>query len=107
MLLRRKRKRKSPRKYRQVIGCTYLKGRITSCGMLCTPIDGMGQCGRIAPHALRSRTQQAIDGYKRSLLTARPGTAGDPLSGETGAQPGALFSQPLVPADDSPGSGPS
>jgi hypothetical protein len=33
--------------------------------MLCTPIDGIGLCGRQAPHGLRGRTQKAIINYKK------------------------------------------
>jgi hypothetical protein len=27
---------------------------------LCEPVGGLGLCGRVAPHALRGRTQMAI-----------------------------------------------
>lgn len=58
-------KRLRPARLRQHLGCTVLRGRITSCTMLCTPIDGIGLCGRDAPHGLKGRTQKAIANYRR------------------------------------------
>jgi hypothetical protein len=67
-LLKSKSRRKRPSRMRETVGCTALRGRITSCTMLCTPIDGIGLCGREAPHGMRGRTQKAIANYKRRLL---------------------------------------
>jgi hypothetical protein len=69
-LLRKKSQRKRPSRLRETVGCTALRGRITSCAMLCTPLDGIGLCGRQAPHGLRGRTQKAIANYKRRVLPA-------------------------------------
>jgi hypothetical protein len=33
---------------------------------LCTPVDGHGNCGRLAPHQLVGRTQKAIARYNAS-----------------------------------------
>jgi hypothetical protein len=58
---RRRRKATSPRlaRYAQR-GCPWVRNRATWCMGLCTPLDGLGTCGRIAPHGLRGRTQTAI-----------------------------------------------
>jgi hypothetical protein len=58
-------KRARPTRLREHLGCTMLRGRITSCAMLCAPIDGIGLCGRDAPHGLKGRTQKAIANYLR------------------------------------------
>ncbi len=42
------------------IGCTMARGKPGWCRGLCQPVDGIGACGRVAPHALVSRFQQAI-----------------------------------------------
>jgi hypothetical protein len=34
------------------------------CRGLCKPIGSRGLCGRLAPHALQGRTQQAIAEYQ-------------------------------------------
>jgi hypothetical protein len=33
------------------------------CRMLCEPIGNLGVCGRLAPHSMKDRTQQAIAAY--------------------------------------------
>ncbi len=56
----------SPRKLKRTfttLGCPMAHGRATWCRGLCEPIDGMGVCGRLAPHALVGRTQRAIAEY--------------------------------------------
>jgi len=47
------------------IGCTLTKNRSSWCNAFCEPHDGRGACGRIAPHAIRGRTQRAIDKFKQ------------------------------------------
>jgi hypothetical protein len=42
------------------LGCPLTKSRTSWCHGLCVPADGIGHCGRIAPHAVTGRTQQAI-----------------------------------------------
>ena len=44
-------------------GCPLTKNRSAWCYRLCAPVDGLGVCGRIAPHALRGRTDLAIEKY--------------------------------------------
>ncbi|MHC4217919.1 MAG: hypothetical protein ACYSU7_05620 [Planctomycetota bacterium] len=44
-------------------GCPLTRNRSAWCYRLCAPVDGMGLCGRIAPHALRGRTDLAIEKY--------------------------------------------
>ena len=34
--------------------------QVSWCRMLCTPVDNLGTCGRLAPHSMKDRTQQAI-----------------------------------------------
>jgi hypothetical protein len=42
-------------------GCVNTKNDSKWCNQFCVPqADGMGDCGRIAPHALKGRTQMAI-----------------------------------------------
>jgi len=51
-----------------------LNGHQTSwCMHLCEPVDGFGQCGRIATHDMLGRTQIAILSYKaRKAGSLRP-----------------------------------
>lgn len=49
------------------IGCPLTNNRSSWCNAFCVPIGGYGACGRIAPHALRGRTQRAIDKVKRRM----------------------------------------
>jgi hypothetical protein len=51
--------------------CAYNGHQVSWCRGLCEPIDGHGQCGRVAPHALIGRTQLAI-----AERRPRHGTAG-------------------------------
>ncbi len=46
-------------------GCTLTKNYSKWCNRDCTPNpDGYGHCGRLAPHAMKSRLQLAIQAYK-------------------------------------------
>lgn len=47
------------------IGCPLTHNRSSWCNQLCVPLHGRGPCGRIAAHALRGRTQKAIDKFKQ------------------------------------------
>ena len=51
-------------------GCPLTKNRSPWCHRLCHPKNGIGVCGRIAPHALRGRTDLAIQAYKERLKAA-------------------------------------
>jgi len=46
-------------------GCVVTKHRSKSCRAMCVPIDGVGACGRIAPHSMVSRIQACIAAHKR------------------------------------------
>jgi hypothetical protein len=62
-------KRKSNRKppdYR-VLGCVMTHSRTQWCYGLCRPRNGLGACGRLFPHMLRGRTQQAIARYNARM----------------------------------------
>jgi hypothetical protein len=56
-------RKKSPPPYR-TLRCPMVGHQATWCRFLCKPINGIGLCGRTAPHALRSRFQRAIQKYK-------------------------------------------
>jgi hypothetical protein len=47
-----------PRPY--TLGCPYNGHQTGWCRGLCQPAGGIGSCGRLAPHGLRSRLQDAI-----------------------------------------------
>ncbi len=63
MLTNSKKKRKVRRKrttVRTVWGCPRTKNRSSWCYGMCTPVNGLGECGRPAGHDMLSRTQLAI-----------------------------------------------
>lgn len=46
------------------VGCPLTKNRTAWCFRICDPdADGKGQCGRLAPHGLKGRTQLAIEAH--------------------------------------------
>ena len=45
-------------------GCPLTKSNSCWCHQLCVPVNGNGKCGRIAPHALIGKTQEAIRKYR-------------------------------------------
>lgn len=49
-------------------GCPLTRSRTNWCYRMCVPVNGLGLCGRIAPHTLRGRTDLAIERY----LAGRP-----------------------------------
>ncbi len=48
-------------------GCVVTKHRSKSCRGLCQPINGIGACGRIAPHSMVSKIQLGIAAHKREV----------------------------------------
>jgi hypothetical protein len=48
-----------------VVMCPYNGHQVGWCKGLCTPVAGVGHCGRPAPHALVGRTQLAIAAQRR------------------------------------------
>lgn len=46
------------------LGCPMTKSRSLWCHRMCVPVDGLGFCGRVAPHAVVGRTQEAILSFK-------------------------------------------
>lgn len=43
------------------VGCPLTKNRTAWCFRICDPdVEGKGQCGRLAPHGLKGKTQRAI-----------------------------------------------
>lgn len=47
------------------LGCPLTHNFSPKCFRMCAPDgEGRGVCGRIAPHSMRSRFQQAIDNYR-------------------------------------------
>jgi len=65
---RSERKRTKFRSY-VIIECPYNGYQVSFCRGLCEPIDGYGNCGRIAAHAMIGRHQAAIMSYKAKTLT--------------------------------------
>ena len=59
LLKKRKTKRKLPRQY-TTLSCPVNRHQVGWCRGLCTPIDGRGPCGRVAPHTLQGRHQLAM-----------------------------------------------
>lgn len=53
-----------PLRLNGVISCPYNGHQVGWCRGLCTPLEGVGPCGRLAPHALVGRTQLAIAHYE-------------------------------------------
>lgn len=54
-------------------GCPLTKSRTAWCHGVCSPVEGLGVCGRIAPHALLGRTQKAILRHRlRTETQAQP-----------------------------------
>jgi hypothetical protein len=45
-------------------GCPRTRNRSNWCHAWCVPHDGIGDCGRVAPHALMGRTQRAISCHR-------------------------------------------
>jgi hypothetical protein len=73
LLKARDRRRKKRRLRAQATrGCPLVRNRATWCMGLCRPINGMGDCGRLAPHALRGRTQLAIERCNSRLGRSEP-----------------------------------
>jgi acyl-coenzyme A thioesterase PaaI-like protein len=53
------------------LGCPLTRNRSAWCFRLCIPdASGNGECGRLAPHGLKSKTQLAIEAHSKKLLTA-------------------------------------
>lgn len=50
----------------RTLACPKYGHRITWCRQICTPIDEMGDCGRLAPHAMIGKTQAAIAAYNEA-----------------------------------------
>jgi len=46
------------------LGCPLTKSHSLWCHRLCVPRDGIGFCGRVAPHAVSGRTAEAILKHK-------------------------------------------
>ena len=60
-------------KFHREWGCPMTKNRTPWCFAFCTPIDGLGECGRLAPHGLVGRTDGAIMRYKARQAQAEAG----------------------------------
>lgn len=56
---KKKRKRAKLREW-GAIRCPLNGHQVGPCRQLCEPLEGVGQCGRDAPHGLIGRTQAAI-----------------------------------------------
>jgi len=49
---------------RKAWGCPRTKNRSNWCYALCVPRGVIGECGRVAAHAIHGRTQRAISSKK-------------------------------------------
>jgi hypothetical protein len=58
-----KREKRRVKEY-TVLGCPLTKSHSLWCHGLCVPQEGIGYCGRVAPHTVTGRTQMAILKYK-------------------------------------------
>ncbi|MFO7892316.1 MAG: hypothetical protein R6U63_01165 [Longimicrobiales bacterium] len=94
--IRKVRTKKGVREYYWV-GCPLTKNRAAWCFRLCDPdADGKGQCGRLAPHGLKSRTQRAIAEHNRQRRAAHlVALENDYLAGAEieGHEPGVRLSE--------------
>ncbi|MCJ7630213.1 MAG: hypothetical protein MUO50_17710 [Longimicrobiales bacterium] len=54
-----------------VLGCPLTKSHSLWCHGLCVPKNGIGLCGRLAPHTVTGRTQIAILKHKIKQDQAR------------------------------------
>lgn len=52
------------------LGCPLTKSRTAWCHGVCAPVRGIGPCGRVAPHALVGRTQEAILRHRHRRVEA-------------------------------------
>jgi len=54
------------------LGCPLTRNRTAWCFRLCTPdSEGRGQCGRVAPHSLKSAIQTAIEKHGKKKMEER------------------------------------
>ena len=68
-----KREKKRVKEY-TVLGCPLTKSHSLWCHGLCVPQEGIGYCGRVAPHTVTGRTQMAILKYKIKQREAQRNT---------------------------------
>ena len=54
------------------LGCPLTRNRTAWCFRLCAPgAEGRGRCGRVAPHALKSRIQECIERFNKRRLNSQ------------------------------------
>jgi hypothetical protein len=58
-----------------VLGCPLTKSHSLWCHGFCVPKEGIGLCGRIAPHTVQGRTQMAIMKHKIKTQAAKTESA--------------------------------
>lgn len=65
---RRIRNKKGLKEY-TYLGCPLTRSKSAWCYRMCIPDkNGNGQCGRIAPHSVKSRIQIGIENYNKLRL---------------------------------------
>ena len=52
------------------LGCPLTKSHSLWCFHLCVPKNGIGKCGRLAPHGIVGRTKEAILRHRQEQLRA-------------------------------------
>lgn len=65
--IRRKTPIRNLKRFHREWGCPLTKNRTPWCFRVCAPKDGMGPCGRLAPHSLTGRTDDAIRAHLKRL----------------------------------------
>lgn len=65
----KKRKNNKVPEYRH-LGCPHTKNHSLWCFHLCVPKNGIGECGRLAPHGVLGKTREAILRHRQEQLRA-------------------------------------
>ena len=68
-VITKKRTREKAPDYRH-LGCPLTKSHTLWCFHLCTPVQGKGDCGRLAPHGILGKTREAILRHRQEQLRA-------------------------------------
>ncbi len=56
----------------ELLRCPHVRYQATWCRRMCVPIDGLGTCGRLAPHGMKDRIQRAIAARLAEELAEEP-----------------------------------
>ena len=70
MPILRKKPNRSAYLFPQSFGCPVTKNRSSWCFDICTPVEGKGPCGRMAPQLIVGRTRRAIMNFEMKKRAA-------------------------------------